>query len=318
MPEKLNIDDLVFAKVRAKYLEPPGRVADRLIEAAADPHCLDGVTRTDTLIFAADVLIRAGELQAAISLLQRMLDDGTPDPYGSGGQMLARALIGAGRLEEAEVLIRARSAVLPNPALAFWIAIPDLAEAGYYEQALRFTDAIEEIQPSGNQDYTVDLRKARGKIQAMAVTGELAAAGQATGPPPESTRYALWWPQAQYVRLCRQLPEVTSVIGSPWRQHIAGVEAGLRDRARLDERDLRIVPADFDSFVAFLVAADVDPRTEAAMDRFAQPGRETLDWLAPTWTPTPADWAAWPPQPKDRCWCSSGRRYKKCCGALAR
>jgi hypothetical protein len=40
----VNIDDLVFAKVRAKYLEPPGRAADRLIEAAADPHCLDGVT----------------------------------------------------------------------------------------------------------------------------------------------------------------------------------------------------------------------------------------------------------------------------------
>ena len=316
MPEILNIDDLVFAKVRAKYLEPPGRAADRLIEAAADPHRLDGVTRARTLIFAADVLIRAGELQAAISLLQRMLDDGTPDRYGDGGQMLARALIRAGRPEEAEVLIRARSAVLPNQAVAFWIAIPDLAEAGYYEQALRFTDAIEDIHPSGY--YTADLRKARGKIQAMAATGGLAAAGQATGPTPGSTRYALWWPLAEYARLCRQVPEVTSAIGSPWRQHIAGVEADLRDRTRLGERDLRLVPADFDEFVAFLVAADVDPRTEAAMDRFAQPGSQTLDWFAPTWARTPADTAAWPPQPKDRCWCSSGRRYKNCCGALTR
>jgi hypothetical protein len=78
------------------------------------------------------------------------------------------------------------------------------------------------------------------------------------------------------------------------------------------------VAADFDSFVDFLGAADVDPRTEAAMDRFAQPGRETSDWFEPTWTPTPADTAAWPPQPKERCWCASGRRYKNCCGALTR
>jgi hypothetical protein len=316
--EKLNLDDLMFAKVRAKFLEPLGQVTDRLIDAAGHPDRLDGVTRADTLSYAADVLVRAGEHQAAVDLLQRMLDDGTPDPFGFGRQMLARALIGAGRADEAEVIIRARSAVLPDPALAFWIAIVHYAEAGYYEQALRCADAIEELHLSYRQHDERPLRAAREKIQAMAHPDGLADAEPATGRALDGAGYTLWWPQTQYVRLGRQLPELAAAIGSPWRQHIAGVEAGLRGRARLGERGLRLVPAEFNSYVGFLMAADVDPRAKAAMDRFAQPGRETGDWLEPAWIPAAADTTAWPPQLKDRCWCSSGHRYKNCCGALAR
>lgn len=318
----LNDDDLMFAKVRAKYYEPPGQVVASLIDAAGRPERLDGVTSDDVLVHAADVLVWTGDPQAAASMLRRLLDDGSRGQYPLARQVLARALIAAGDADGAEAELRAVSAAAPSVGfegyLAFLVGMVQFAKAGYYEHALRCAAAIDDLSVAYGAMYQDVAQAVREKIRAITQADSVGVAESWTSQsgPPARTDLALWWPQAEHIRLERQIPELTAIIGSPWRQHIAGVEASSRDLARRGHREQQLLPAAFDDFVAYLMVADVDPRTKAALDGFAVPGRATGDWLVPTWVPDTAATAAWPPGPKEPCWCGSGQRYKKCCGAL--
>lgn len=203
--------------------------------------------------------------------------------------------------------------------MPFLIGMMHFADAGLYEHALRCADAAEDLDQRDSPVYQDAVQTAREKLRALAQGGSAGAAESRTGHSalPAETGLTLWWPQREYVRLERQLPELTAIIGSPWRRHVTSVEASLRNQALRGHREQRLLPAEFDGFIAYLTAADVDLRTTAALDRFAAPGRETGDWLVPRWVPDATDTMAWPPRPKDRCWCGSGDRYKNCCGAPA-
>ncbi|WP_150241127.1 SEC-C domain-containing protein [Nocardiopsis quinghaiensis] len=60
-----------------------------------------------------------------------------------------------------------------------------------------------------------------------------------------------------------------------------------------------------DEIAAFARDHGLDPADEATRRAWAQDRRDDF-WILP-----------WPPERNQRCWCASGRKYKKCCGSPA-
>jgi hypothetical protein len=102
----------------------------------------------------------------------------------------------------------------------------------------------------------------------------------------------LWWPEPDYARLTRQVPEVATLLGGPWRGHTALVEA---------VRPYSLVAAEFSPFAQFLEWSRADPLSPATMTAFTALGQNL---------PAPA---RWPPRHRAPCWCGSGSQYRACC-----
>jgi hypothetical protein len=113
----------------------------------------------------------------------------------------------------------------------------------------------------------------------------------------------LWWPETEYGRLLRQLPEMALVLGSPWRGHTARVQAAMREQADQGADGLTLVAADARRFAQFVEQFDADPAAPPTMTAFTAAAAEKS-------APVP-----WPPKRRAPCWCGSGRRYHDCCGS---
>jgi hypothetical protein len=121
----------------------------------------------------------------------------------------------------------------------------------------------------------------------------------------------VWWPDGDYTRLMRQLPEMAGLLGTPWRSHTARVQAAMTgsagaaagaDRtASSAARAHSLVAAEFGQFAHFLEWTHADPLASSTMTAFGA--------LA-TKLPNPV---RWPPKDRAPCWCGSGARYRDCC-----
>ncbi len=130
------------------------------------------------------------------------------------------------------------------------------------------------------------------------------ASGAAADPPALEAAAdgpVLWWPQSEYLRLARQLPDLAGRIGPGWAGHTARTEAGLRARASYAPGRIALVAADFGQFATYLRKGSVDPRDAGVLTGYAAVA-------AANGAP-----AAWPPRSFRACWCGSGRRYRNCC-----
>ncbi|MBO0835490.1 MAG: SEC-C domain-containing protein, partial [Actinobacteria bacterium] len=108
-----------------------------------------------------------------------------------------------------------------------------------------------------------------------------------------------WWPEAEYVRIIRQVPELARVLGDPWRHHTSRVEAALRASSRGGERHIKLADVQFPEFVNYLVSTHADTVDAKVLTNFA---------------PTTFARQTWPPKARAQCWCGSGSRYRDCCG----
>jgi len=115
----------------------------------------------------------------------------------------------------------------------------------------------------------------------------------------------LWWPEAEYDRLVRQVSQATCFLGGRWSDHVAIVESAMRTAAAVPAEPASLVAATFDDFTTFLLARKADPR-EAT----------TMTSLTPLMR-TASKPVRWPPSPRKSCWCGSGYRYRDCCVLLA-
>jgi hypothetical protein len=121
----------------------------------------------------------------------------------------------------------------------------------------------------------------------------------------------VWWPDGDYTRLMRQLPELATLLGTSWRSHTARVQAAMTGSAspavgddRLTGSAVRphsLVAAEFGQFARFLEWSRADPLASSTMTAFGA--------LA-TKLPAPV---RWPPKDRAPCWCGSGARYRDCC-----
>jgi SEC-C motif len=121
----------------------------------------------------------------------------------------------------------------------------------------------------------------------------------------------VWWPEPEYVRLTRQLPEMITLLGDPWRGHTTRVQEAMSGAARRpagadpaaeDAVRLRfLVAAEFGQFAAFLEWSGADPLAPPTMTAFGALAGKLPDPVR------------WPPRDRAPCWCGSGIRYRDCC-----
>jgi hypothetical protein len=128
-------------------------------------------------------------------------------------------------------------------------------------------------------------------------------------PPPrprsaflERTAWAVaWFPPSDRHIAVERWPELADDLSNPGYDRM--IEGNLRGMARTLGEHPRVAPIDPDALETFATANRIDAGSGEARSQFATD-------LARRGTTLP-----WPPGRNDACWCASGRKYKRCCGA---
>jgi hypothetical protein len=335
-------DDLRFALIRAAHLQPARAVANDLLVAASQAATeLNGVTATQARLQAGRVLLQAGDRSDGLAVVREAVASADADAdalelTSAAGTLFAET----GDPDEAvDLALRALQAAGPGGStneLANLIELSfSLVEKGFFDQALQIADATVESAEAGRQwgggafgsrSYTLATLV---RQQIFDVQSRIHPAGDPFAPatPPrvperlpdrpavEPTshrpwpalveRRLLWWPRAGYDRIIGQVPELSSVLGGPWREHTAKVEAAMKTAARRtasgSAEQLSLVAADFEAFAQYLERTAADPRLAAVMTAYTADA--AVRYAA----------ASWPPRRRHSCWCGSGERYQDCC-----
>src|SRR5262245_21302794 len=115
MLSRVDIDDLSFAPVRARWLAEPGTVAADLLEAAENSDRLDGVPAQQVTVRAARLLWDFGEREGGLAILRRVIRASSPGADGQARYELAMVLAQAGDPDEAQAaLLDSVSGELPG------------------------------------------------------------------------------------------------------------------------------------------------------------------------------------------------------------
>jgi hypothetical protein len=113
----------------------------------------------------------------------------------------------------------------------------------------------------------------------------------------------LYWPPNEYEQALDRWPSMRETHGADHAEHRRIVERHLRE---LSDRGAQVVigQATADGYAEYAATQGEDPTESATRAAYAA-HLGIGDTTAP-----------WPPARNDRCWCGSGAKYKKCCGAL--
>lgn len=114
----------------------------------------------------------------------------------------------------------------------------------------------------------------------------------------------LFWPEAEFAEVVRRWPDSLTgsrALAATHPEHRAEVEGLLRSSA--EGTTPLLVRGGVAEFAEFCGERERDPSAASSCDDYAA-------WLAEQ-----GNGVEWPPGRNDPCWCASGRKYKKCCGA---
>jgi tetratricopeptide (TPR) repeat protein len=111
-----------------------------------------------------------------------------------------------------------------------------------------------------------------------------------------------WFPPDQHAAALDRWPSLDADLADPvsYNQRLEG---HLRHLHRETGRHPSVAPLDVEELADWADDAGCDPDSGPARSRFAAELARTGRALA------------WPPGRNDPCWCRSGRKYKRCCGA---
>ncbi|MEU4146244.1 SEC-C domain-containing protein [Streptomyces parvulus] len=112
----------------------------------------------------------------------------------------------------------------------------------------------------------------------------------------------LHWPAGELAELLEAYPALADEYPS-YEDHLATIEAALRELASSGTPNLGVVPGTVPSYEAFAASEGASPTDPALLPQYAT--TLAARGLAVTW----------PPQRGAACWCGSGRTYGECHGA---
>lgn len=123
-------------------------------------------------------------------------------------------------------------------------------------------------------------------------------------PQQQPTQMSIaWFPASEWEEAVGRWPDLDEPGGH--RAHSRAKESTARELARhaTGAVDLAISPIEIDPYVTWCEHESLDAGASSSRARYAaevsRRGRAI----------------AWPPARNERCWCGSGAKYKKCCGA---
>lgn len=328
--------DRLYAEIRRASRGPAedyAEVLERAIATCEDDataaEYLDVVDLHSELAEAYDRLGRVEEALREADLLVELGHRSQPDPRCRRAEILTRH----GRLSEAAEIWDAVAADTPDDVWVYNNAGLEYGAIGEHELALPWlTRGLELAIRSGDPERLVgQLRDLRA--EALAKLGrapdELQSAAPAVAEPerrgspvsPVTARDSstlppvalAWLPADEYAEWPQRWPDLADSPlmhdedGEPVTHAVYSrrMEGRLRDHAEAGMSRLSVVPIRSDEFlpwVAEYAPDEQDPsqlRAQYAADVARDPSRTVT----------------WPPGRNEPCWCGSGRKYKKCCGA---
>jgi hypothetical protein len=326
MVQRVTADDLLFATVRARWLDTHEHTAADLLDAAAHPERLDGITAAQARAEAGVVLIDGGQPAQAIGILRGVIQDADPATAAWAQVTLAMALGETGDGAGAESMAESSISAGSDQVIARIFVARSLVRGGDYERAQRLADdAVAAARAAQERGIIKKLAirqagKGREKVyeevrlarqgSALDAPGVRAAAAHSLDEPawPVVTNGTLlWWPETEYQRLIRDLPELGDVLGETWPAHTARVDKELQCATQVAARRVSLISAEFTEFVNFITEENADPRAASTMTAYGlNPSRYSV---TPWQHRKPVNW---PPRRRQPCWCGSGRRYHDC------
>lgn len=332
--------DRLYAEIRRANRGPAEEYAEVLERAiatcegdAAAGEYLDVVELHSELVEAYDRLGRVEEALHQADLLVELGYRSQPDPRCRRAEILTRH----GRLEEAAAIWDAVAADTPDDVWVYNNAGLEYGAIGEHELALDWlTRALELAVRTGDPERLLgqlrDLRAASlanlglepDELQNATPTQELPARWDSpttlrsarevnTAREPLKPVALAWLPADEYAEWPQHWPDLAD---SPLLHddedepvshtvYCRRMEGQLRAHSEAGMTRLSVVPVRADEFrpwVAENAPDEPDPsqlRAQYAAD-VARDSSRTVTW---------------PPGRNDPCWCGSGRKYKKCCGA---
>lgn len=183
-------------------------------------------------------------------------------------------------------------------------------DSGLGESALEaFDEALAVAKSQGDPDVLdfvrADRRQCRKELGLAPDDDDKAVRLSPLGvwPGVEDEQWVLaWFPRSEHAAAIERWPDLVEDLRDP-DAYCARMEIQLRDLHRDSGRVPLIASLEIDQLVAFAERKALDPGSAAARSRFAaEAGRRGTALV-------------WPPGRNERCWCGSGEKYKRCCGA---
>ncbi|MET9730033.1 SEC-C domain-containing protein [Streptomyces sp. NPDC006458] len=311
-------------------------------ERWADEHT-DAPEEPRALVDAGWLTVRHGEAEAALSLFRRAAAcDGEYRLDAHVG--IVDQLYALGRAEEAERAqddLRARLDTERAGAARLRVIndmIEALTEAGRYERALEWCQAgLDLVTADDDNPQAVEYRHGllidrgflRGELGIELDEDDLAAEAEANASfaqfreglletlsqrpsvdvPEDGEAFdgiVLRWVREDFTAVRARWPESTAHYGDDYDTYAERLQREARAYSDAGAAHVRMVSATLAEFEAYT-------RGQARDADAAETRRAFGEWYALTGHPELV--LLWPPARNGPCWCDSGRKYKKCCGA---
>ena len=118
----------------------------------------------------------------------------------------------------------------------------------------------------------------------------------------------LRWVREDFRAVRSRWPESTTAYGDDYETYAGRIQREARSYEQSGATRVRLVSGGLADYEAYARAQQRDPAVPSTR-------RDYGEWCIRA---RPDRVRLWPPQRNEACWCDSGRKYKKCCGAPAR
>jgi hypothetical protein len=129
--------------------------------------------------------------------------------------------------------------------------------------------------------------------------------------PDDGTAFdavVLRWVRGDFAAIRSRWPESTAHYGDTYETYATRIQREARGYDEVGAARVRLVSGSLADYEAYALRERRDPGDQSTRQDYGE-------WCV---TAHPDRVRLWPPARNDMCWCDSGRKYKKCCGAPAR
>lgn len=253
----------------------------------------------------AEVAGEEGDFSLAVRAQRRAIELGCEHPE-LAEDMLAWYLLKAGEREEGEAAFaRLRAERVGDPEIVSTLAKARM-DSGDGQGALEaYDEALDLAKQAGDHGWIGWLRSERRHCryeQGLPPDEDDRLADRNRSQFPEATKYSVaWFPRDQIESALARWPSLADDLDDP-DAYCQTIEARLRQVRSETGRQPSVAPLQVDRLVAFAEENDLDAGGGRARSRLAAEIGANDEALP------------WPPGRNERCWCGSGRKYKRCCG----